>query len=42
MSGNYDYGIWTIVLFNAGLFIFFAYSFLAPQGRVEWRSAGGP
>lgn len=38
MSGIYDYGMWAIVLFNVGLFVFFAFSFLAPQGRVEWRN----
>lgn len=38
MSGVYEYGMWAIVLFSVGLFVFSAFSFLAPQGRVEWRN----
>jgi protein-S-isoprenylcysteine O-methyltransferase Ste14 len=40
MSQDYDYGMWFIVLFNIGLFLFFIISFLAPKGRIEWRNMG--
>jgi len=40
MSQEYAYGMWVIVLFNIGLFLFFILSFLAPKGRVEWRNMG--
>lgn len=40
MSGIYDYGMWIVVLFNVGLFVFFAFAFLAPQGWLEWRNFG--
>jgi protein-S-isoprenylcysteine O-methyltransferase Ste14 len=37
---SYAYGLWSIVLLNAGLFIFFILSFLAPLRKREWRSMG--
>lgn len=40
MSRIYDYGMWTVVLFNVGLFGFFAFSFLAPKEWLEWRNFG--
>jgi len=40
MSENYAYGFWSLVLINAALFIFFAFSFLKPKKRWEWRSMG--
>ena len=40
MSEDYAYGMWVIVLFNIGLFLFFILSFLAPKGRIEWRNMG--
>lgn len=40
MNDVYDYGMWAVALFNVGLFVFFAFSFLTPQGRVEWRNFG--
>ena len=39
LSGTtYDYGMWIVVAFNLGLFLFFVLSFLAPRGGAEWRS----
>src|SRR4030067_2444878 len=35
---TYDYGLWPVVIFNLGLFGFFALSFLRPKLRREWRS----
>jgi protein-S-isoprenylcysteine O-methyltransferase Ste14 len=35
---SYAYGFWSLVLANAGLFIFFILSFLTPVRKREWRS----
>ncbi len=40
MKPGYDYGLWTMVILNVGLFGFFALSFLRPKLRREWRSMG--
>jgi protein-S-isoprenylcysteine O-methyltransferase Ste14 len=32
------YGLWSLVLINSAVFIFFAFSFLKPQTRRDWRS----
>jgi len=40
MTENYAYGLWTLVLINAAIFIFFVLSFLRPKKRWEWRSMG--
>jgi len=41
MSGSgYAYGMWVVVAFNVGLFLFFTLSFLKPRGSQEWRSMG--
>jgi methanethiol S-methyltransferase len=37
---SYDYGMWVIVAFNIGLFLFFVLTFLAPSGWAEWRNLG--
>ena len=36
----YAYGFWSLVIVNAGLFVFFILSFLAPFKKREWRSMG--
>lgn len=38
--GGYAYGMWTVVVFNVLLFLFFAISFIKPKKKVEWRSMG--
>jgi protein-S-isoprenylcysteine O-methyltransferase Ste14 len=38
--GSYAYGYWSLVAINAGLFVFFILSFLAPVKKREWRSMG--
>jgi len=38
--GAYAYGMWTVVVFNIFLFLFFAIGFLKPRKRFEWRSMG--
>jgi methanethiol S-methyltransferase len=40
MSSEYSYGMWVVVAFNIGLFLFFTLSFLKPRGSQEWRSMG--
>jgi len=40
LSDEYAYGMWIIVAFNVGLFLFFFLSFLPPKGRLEWRNLG--
>lgn len=38
--GGFAYGLWTIVIFNIGLFLFFAISFIEPKKKFEWGSMG--
>lgn len=34
------YGLWSLVLINAALFLFFIFSFFMPMKKREWRSMG--
>ncbi len=34
------YGLWPLVIMNSAIFIFFAYSFIKPKTRLDWRSLG--
>lgn len=38
--GGPAYGLWALVLINAGVFIIFAYSFARPATKRDWRSFG--
>ena len=41
MNGEYSaYGLWSLVIINSVVFIFFAFSFFKPQTRRDWRSFG--
>ena len=40
MSEEYAYGMWVIVAFNVGLFLFFILSFIKPKKTKEWRNMG--
>lgn len=40
MNGESDYGMWTLVLLNSAIFIFFAFSFAKPQTKTDWRTLG--
>jgi protein-S-isoprenylcysteine O-methyltransferase Ste14 len=40
MSEGSDYGLWGLVLMNSAIFIFFAFSFIKPKSRTDWRSLG--
>lgn len=31
------YGLWTVVILNSALFIFFAFTFFKPQSARDWR-----
>ncbi|BEH15777.1 methyltransferase family protein [Marinobacter shengliensis] len=35
-----DYGLWSLVVLNSAVFIFFAFSFFKPQTKRDWRSFG--
>ncbi|MCD6009375.1 MULTISPECIES: methyltransferase family protein [Halomonadaceae] len=35
-----SYGLWSLVILNSAIFIFFAFSFFKPQTRRDWRSLG--
>ena len=37
---NGDYGLWTLVILNSVIFIFFAFSFAKPQTNTDWRTLG--
>ena len=37
---EYAYGMWIIVLFNIGLFLFFILGFIQPKQKPEWRNMG--
>jgi protein-S-isoprenylcysteine O-methyltransferase Ste14 len=34
------YGLWSLVIINSAIFIFFAFSFTHPQTKRDWRSLG--
>jgi len=38
--GQYDYGLWSLVVVNSMIFIFFAFSFVKPKTKNDWRSLG--
>jgi protein-S-isoprenylcysteine O-methyltransferase Ste14 len=40
MSHDMSYGLWTLVILNSALFIFFAFSFFRPKTNRDWRTFG--
>jgi methanethiol S-methyltransferase len=34
------YGLWSLVLINSAIFLFFAFTFFKPQTKRDWRSFG--
>lgn len=40
MEPQSAYGLWTLVLLNSAIFIFFAFSFVKPTSKTDWRSLG--
>jgi protein-S-isoprenylcysteine O-methyltransferase Ste14 len=35
------YGLWSLVIINSAIFVFFAFSFFKPRTRRDWRTFGG-
>lgn len=35
-----SYGLWSLVIINSAVFILFAFSFVKPKTRLDWRSLG--
>jgi protein-S-isoprenylcysteine O-methyltransferase Ste14 len=40
MGAASGYGLWSLVIVNSVVFIFFAYSFTRPKTRTDWRGLG--
>lgn len=40
MHDHQAYGLWTLVILNSAIFIFFAFSFTKPKTATDWRSFG--
>lgn len=40
MHGESGYGLWMLVILNSAIFIFFAFSFVKPRTKTDWRSLG--
>ncbi|MBC3766263.1 methyltransferase family protein [Neptunicella marina] len=40
MNEASDYGLWSLVFLNSAIFIFFAFSFVKPKTKTDWRSLG--
>ena len=40
MHGSNAYGMWSLVIINAAIFIIFAFSFAKPKSRSDWRGLG--
>ena len=38
---NTDYGLWSLVILNSVVMIFFAVSFMHPRTKRDWRAMGG-
>ncbi len=37
MHGDSAYGLWSLVILNSMIFIFFAFSFVKPRTKQNWR-----
>lgn len=40
MNSDASYGLWSLVFINSAIFIFFAFSFVKPKSKADWRSLG--
>jgi protein-S-isoprenylcysteine O-methyltransferase Ste14 len=40
MSTDYGYSLWWLVVLNSAVFIVFAFSFLRPRTKLDWRALG--
>lgn len=41
MSSDYGYNLWWLVILNSLIFIVFAFSFIRPKTKLDWRALGG-
>ncbi|MCW3767244.1 MULTISPECIES: methyltransferase family protein [Paenarthrobacter] len=41
MSTDYGYDLWVLVIINSAVFIVFAFSFVRPRTKLDWRALGG-
>ncbi|MEC5182164.1 methyltransferase family protein [Arthrobacter sp. CG_A4] len=41
MASDYGYNLWFLVILNSAIFIVFAFSFVKPQTKLDWRAFGG-
>ncbi|MFD5277644.1 methyltransferase family protein [Pseudarthrobacter sp. NPDC058362] len=41
MSSDYGYDLWWLVILNSAVFVIFAFSFIRPRTRLDWRALGG-
>ena len=41
MSTDYGYDLWGLVIINSAVFIIFAFSFVRPRTKLDWRALGG-
>ena len=41
MSTDYGYDLWGLVAVNSAVFIIFAFSFIRPRTKMDWRALGG-
>ena len=41
MSTDYGYDLWWLVIINSAVFIIFAFSFVRPRSKLDWRALGG-
>lgn len=39
-STDTSYGLWSLVVINSAIFIFFAFSFFKPRTKTDWRTFG--
>ncbi|MCW2134186.1 methyltransferase family protein [Arthrobacter sp. VKM Ac-2550] len=41
MPDDYGYNLWFLVILNSAIFIIFAFSFVKPRTKPDWRAFGG-
>lgn len=41
MATDYGYDLWWLVVINSAVFIIFAFSFIRPRTKLDWRALGG-
>ncbi|WP_104112083.1 isoprenylcysteine carboxylmethyltransferase family protein [Arthrobacter sp. N199823] len=41
MPEDYGYNLWFLVILNSAIFIIFAFSFVKPRTKLDWRGFGG-